>query len=289
MSTFPKNVERVVAAFEKAKRASERTPGRQGNVVLISPEMADEVMITGDLHGNRDNFNRILQIADLATHPRRHLILQEVCHGGPLDRSGLACMSHMMLEDVAQLIMEFPERVHFLLSNHELAELVDFPIIKGGKMLNLLFRRGLQKTYGEAAERICRAFMPFLRSLPLAVRLTTGVFISHSVPEKTDRLPFDAGVLERPFSDADLAEGGAVFRMLWGRDLRLVNATAFARQVGADVLITGHEPCPEGYRIANDRQIILDCCGPKACYLMLPTGEKLSCGEIIRRITPLDG
>ena len=41
-----------------------------------------QVVMTGDLHGQRRNFNRIRKIAALGDNPRRHLILQEACHGG---------------------------------------------------------------------------------------------------------------------------------------------------------------------------------------------------------------
>ena len=49
-------------------------------------------------------------------------------------------MSHTLLEDVAQLKVDYGDRFHFILANHELSELTDFPIMKSGRMLNLLFR-----------------------------------------------------------------------------------------------------------------------------------------------------
>jgi hypothetical protein len=56
------------------------------------------------------------RLADLDRNPRRHLIMQEVCHGGPTYPDG-GCKSHRMLEDVARLKVRYPERFHFLLSN----------------------------------------------------------------------------------------------------------------------------------------------------------------------------
>ena len=76
-------IERTIAIFGQATEANRNTPGREGNVVVLTPELADDVMITGDLHGHRRNFNLIRRIAALDEHPRRHLLLQEVCHGGP--------------------------------------------------------------------------------------------------------------------------------------------------------------------------------------------------------------
>jgi hypothetical protein len=61
---------------------------------------------------------------------------------------GDGCMSHLLLEDCARLKTEFPERFHFLLSNHELAELGDFLISKSRRMLNMAFRFGINEMYG---------------------------------------------------------------------------------------------------------------------------------------------
>ena len=280
-------IEGVIANFRKATEANEDTPTREGNVVVLTPEVADDVMVTADLHGHRKNFNSIKKIADLERRPRRHLILQEVCHGGPTYPSNGGCMSHGMLEDVARLKASFPDRVHFLLSNHELAELTDYPILKAKKMLNLMFRLGLQEMYGPATEKVREAYTAFIRSCPLAVSLPGGVFICHTLPEKCDSRAFDRDILVRPLEAAELLEHGDVFNLVWGRDYRAENARAFARQVGAKVLIHGHEPCPEGFSVPNDTQIILDCCGQPACYLTIPMDREYSHAELVGRIQRL--
>jgi len=154
-------------------------------------------------------------------------------------------------------------------------------------MLNVLFRCGINEMYGEAGERVRDAYLDFLASCPLAVRLPAGIFISHSCPDRCDREPFDASVLERSLSSADYKTGSAAFKLVWGRDFRAANADAFARQVGAELLIHGHEPCEEGYSAPNKRQVILDGCGSQATYLMLPVGAKLSQGDVIERIRSL--
>ncbi len=280
-------IESVIEAFAAATAANRSTPGRTGNVVELTTELADEVMITADLHGNRRNFNQIRKIAALDEHPRRHLVLQEVCHGGPTYPTNDGCMSHTLLEDVARMKARYPDRVHFLLSNHELAELTDYPIVKSNKMLNLLFRLGMQEAYGPASEKVREALLPFLRSCPLAIRLPNGVFICHTLPEGVDRRGFDTSILERPLEPLDLKEHGNVFKFLWGRDYRAENAAAFAKLVDATVLIHGHEPCGHGHSAPNDIQIILDCCGPVASYLLLPVGQPLTHAEVVQQIRQL--
>ena len=209
-------IEGIIATYKRAAKANLETPQREGNVVVLSSEVGDDVMITADLHGNRRNFNAIKRIADLRAQRARHLIMQEVCHGGPTYPTNNGDMSHGMLEDVAKLKATYPGRVHFILSNHELAELTDYPILKAKRMLNLMFRLGLQEMYGPATEKVREAYVEFLRSCPLAVRLPGGVFVCHSLPEQVELRGFDATVLKRPLEALDLKENGDVFRMMWG-------------------------------------------------------------------------
>jgi len=278
----------VLAQCRIAAEANRACAARRGNVIHLTRDNAADVMIVADLHGNRLNFAKLLAIADLPNQPRRHLIMQEVCHGGPAypgENGG--CMSHLLLEDCIRLKTEFPERFHFILSNHELAELCDFPICKSRQMLNLLFRSGINEMYGAAGEKVRSAYLDFLASCPLAVRLPSGVFISHSAPDRCDFEPFDTSIFERPLSGADFKHGSPAFRLVWGRDFRAANADAFARQVGAEVLIHGHEPCEAGFSAPNKRQVILDGCCSEATYLILPVGQKLSQADVISRIRPL--
>lgn len=280
-------IERVIDTFSKAARANTDLSTRRGNVIELTPDTADEVMITADLHGHRRNFNRIRQIADLGENPRRHLILQEVCHGGPTYPISGGCMSHQMLEDVASLKAKFPEQVHFLLSNHELAEMTDYPIVKHGKMLNLLFRFGMQEMYGPATNKIREAFVPFLKTLPLAVRFPEGIWISHTLPDNVDQTRFKTEIFDRPLRNDDFTEDSPLFGFVWGRDFRQENADAFADLVNAEILIHGHEPSGEGYSAPNSRQVILDCSADQAKYVLLPVGEKLTQEDVVSRIQPL--
>ena len=283
-----KYIENVIAVFGQAAEANSSTPGLEGNLVVITPKLAEEVMITGDLHGHRRNFNLIKKIAALDSHPRRHLVLQEVCHGGPAYPQNGGCMSHAMLEDVARLKVKYPQRVHFVLGNHELSELTDYPIQKSKQMLNLLFRLGMQQMYGPQTDKVRESFFPFLRSCPLAVRLPGGVLITHSVPENCDTREFDKSIFTRQLDSSEFIGQTGIFQLVWGRDYRRENALAFAEQMGAKVLVNGHEPCPEGFNAPNDIQIILDCCAEQASYVILPTDRELNHAEILDRVKKLE-
>ncbi len=288
MAASPEYIENTHAMLLEAAAANLATPGRVGNVIEIGPQSAGEVMLTGDLHGHRKNFNLIQRIAALETEPRRHLVMQEVCHGGPTYPQNGGCMSHAMLEDVARMKVRYPDRVHFLLGNHELAEITDYPIQKNRQMLNLLFRMGLEHMYGEESERMREALMAFLRTCPLAVRIAGGVFVCHSIPEGIDERLFDQTIFSRPLDPLEFYERGDIFHLVWGRDHRAENARAFAETMGATVLIHGHEPCPAGFAVPNPYQVILDCCGDQASYIVLPTDREWTHEGVVERIQKLE-
>jgi hypothetical protein len=193
-------------------------------------------------------------------------------------------MSHLLLEDVARLKIAFPDRFHFLLSNHEWAEMTDFPIAKSNKLLNLEFRCGLQKMYGEAAEDVRAALNEFVATCPLAVRIAREVVVCHSAPARIQECGFDVELLHRPLTEVDYCPYGDLFRLLWGRDFSEANGKAFAALVQARVLIHGHEPCPQGFCVPNRFQIILDCSSNPGSYVSVPTDRCLSHAEIVKRV-----
>ena len=145
----------------------------------------------------------------------------------------------------------------------------------------------MQEMYGPATDKVRSAYLPFLRTLPLAVRVENGIWISHTLPENVDREKFDTKILDKEITDSDLEENGPLFQFIWGRDFRQANADAFANSIEADVLIHGHEPSEDGFDVPNSRQIILDSHGDNATYLMLPIGKQLGQKEIIKRIKKL--
>ncbi len=281
-------IEQVIERMERAAAANLATPGRNGALVTLphdAPDAAAEVMITGDLHGHRVNFNKIRKLADLAGNPRRHLIMQEVVHGGQKYANN-GCMSHALLEDAAKMKVDYPGRFHFLLSNHELSEATGYPIQKGGSLLNLMFRLGVDHMYGAATDAVMASYHAFIRSCPLGVRWS-GAFACHSLPEAVVRTKFDAGVFSRPWTRPDLDPRGGVFELVWGRDYTESNARAFADLVGATVLLCGHEPNDAGYATPNSLQVVFDCCHQVACYAILPANQPLTQEKVVALIRKL--
>jgi hypothetical protein len=277
--------ERLLKTIHQAAQAFRATPGRRGRLVVL--EDAEEVLAAGDLHGNLENFRRLLQRADLGRRPRRHLVLQELVHG-PFRYPTGGDKSHQLVDLVAALKCQYPHQVHLLLGNHELAEWTGQLIGKGDDELNDLFRQGVDAAYGSRGADVYAAYLELFAAVPLAVRTSNRVFLSHSLPSAR-RLPsFEPAVLERDEHDeADLRPGGPVHALVWGRDVSSENATAFLQKMDADLLITGHIPCDRGFDLPNERQLILDCLGAPACFCLFPADRPLTHPELVADVDTL--
>ena len=271
--------DRLLNTLSRAIAAFRATPGRRGRVVTL-PDTA-EVMVAGDLHGQVAYFRRLLHCADLGRQPRRHLVLQEVIHG-PFRYPTGGDKSHQLVDLLAALKCQFPERVHFLLGNHELAQSLDRPIGKGDDFLNAQFREGIETAYHPPGADISECLSGTVCRGAARPADGDGVFLSHSLPSMKWLPSFDPAVLEHDESElAELLPGGSIHALLWGRDTQADHVAAFLARVGADLLVTGHIPCDNGYETPNERQVIVDSSGPIPCYLLFPADRPLTHAELV--------
>lgn len=273
------NPERLLRTLEEAVKAFQATPGRRGGVVALQD--AQEVLIGGDLHGNLDNFRALLKKADLDANPQRHLVLQEIIHSRYSYPQG-GDKSHQLLDLTAALKCQYPDRVHYLIGNHELAQWQGQLIAKGDVDYNGIFVEGIENAYGDKAEEIYAAYLQLFAAANLAVRTPNRVFLSHSMPSARNLERFSLADLEREErTPEDFSYGGAIHSLVWGRDTRLSTAEAFLAKVDADFVITGHIPSEHGFETPNERQIILDCMGPEAGFCLFRTDRTLTIEELI--------
>lgn len=270
---------RIAAILQRATHFTRETRGRTGH--LIALDGATDVFAVGDLHGHLGHFQEILRRAELARHPHRHLVVQEVIHG-PFHYPDGGDKSHQLLDLVAALKCEFPHRVHFLPGNHEYAQVDGRPIGRNGGDMNSTFRAGVDSAYGAQADNVFECYQAFIRASPLGLRTANRVFLSHSLPPADKQRTWSSAVL---LSDAipskETEPGGAVYHLLWGRDLSSEAAHGFLRAVDADLLITGHIPCEDGFLAPNDVQLVLDSQEPPAGYCLFPADKPLTHAELV--------
>lgn len=267
--------EKLQTLLYRATDAVRQTPGRRGRFVEIKD--ADEIIIAGDMHGHIANFQAVYKAADLASHPRRHLVLQEVVHGKFYYPTG-GDKSHQLLDLFSALKCQFPRQVHLLMGNHELSQWTDRPVMKNDADLNTLFKDGVEAAYGPKwGPEIYAGYMRLFGVLPLALRTNNRLFISHSLPRPRFLESFDLRHLETDsFAASDLNVGGSVYELLWGRDCKAEHSRAFLNKVEADWLVSGHIAFDEGFAFPSDHHLIVDCCASPAAYAHLSLKEPLT-------------
>lgn len=271
--------DKLLRTLEQAAQAFQNTPGRTGRLIRM-PDASD-VLVAGDMHGNLTNFRHVLERADLVNHPRRHLILQEVVHGPHRYPAG-GDKSHQLLDLLAALKCQYPDRVHFLLGNHELAQWAGHLITKIDFEQTTLFRFGVEAAYGSRAAEVYGAYRALFMRAAVAVCTPNRVFCCHSLPWFDDVERFDLAVLEaeQP-DDREFHYGGVIHSLVWGRDLAPETAAAFCRRVDADLLVTGHVPCSDGHFVPNERQVVLDSHDSPAALCLFPADRPLTHRELV--------
>lgn len=255
---------------------------RRGSEIVLPAE--GDCLVVGDLHGHMANLRQAVARADLDAHPRRHLILQEVIHQLALGEDH----SFELLEAAAALKVRYPDRVHVILGNHDLAEWQGREIFKGGLCLNLLFRGGIRNAYGEeATPTLHHAYQEFIGTMPLAVRACGDLLIVHTTPERRYLDNMGASHLQRDPTPEDWKAHGWVEQLVWGRDFAQPTADAFAERMQAAVFIVGHTPCRRGYRVPNTRHVIIDSKDDYGVYVHLELARRYTQAEVVAAIKPL--
>ena len=209
-------------------------------------------------------------------------MLQELIHGKIHYPDDCGDKSHQLVDLVSALKCQFPDRVHLILGNHELSELTGRVIGKNGMALNAQFRKGIATAYTPQDEAVYQAYRDLFAALPLAVRTSNRVFLCHTIPDAIYLDTLDLDMLDaESWPPESLKRGGTIYALTWGRDTTTETIDRFAGMVDADWFITGHQPCEEGFRQANHRQIIIDGTAADPTYCLFPTGEPMTIERLV--------
>jgi hypothetical protein len=131
----------IVDLLNEGKEANNADKFRRGNVIYLPA--SGNLIVTGDIHGHRRNFERMVAFADLDNNPERHIVLQEMIHGGPQDAEG-GCLSYRVLFDAVHYKLRFPDRVHIIMGNHDIACINETNVMRGGKEMTRFMRLALE-------------------------------------------------------------------------------------------------------------------------------------------------
>jgi Calcineurin-like phosphoesterase len=274
----------VIDLLNQGMEANNADAFRRGNLIRL-PASGD-LIVTGDLHGHRRNFERIVAFADLASHPDRHIILQEIIHGGPEDPAG-GCLSYRLLFDVVHYKVSFPNRVHVIMGNHDTAFINNSEVMKDGREMNRAMRSALDREYRQGAAEVKLAIKQFLFSQPLAVRCDNRMWMSHSLPSDHLSEKFDPEILHRPLKVNDIVKPGSAYLLTWGRKHSQALLDKMADLLDSDIFVLGHQPQEQGWSQAGRNLLIIASNHNHGCLLSIDPAKSYTVEQLIESIVPL--
>jgi hypothetical protein len=189
-----------------------------------------------------------------------------------------------LLLDAMEWKVQFPEQVHFLLGNHDLAQLTGREITKSGGASIAAFNRWVAQQFAGRAEEVLEALGRLLMSLPLAARTPNRIWMSHSLPGPYAFSTFDLSIFSRDWRPADLLPGGSVYELVWGRAHTAAHMEMMAELLGVDIFIVGHQGQPDGFEYDFDRLIILASDHAMGCFAAFDLSRPLDFDDLIDRI-----
>jgi hypothetical protein len=274
----------IIDLLKRGAEANNTDRFRRGNLIYLPTD--GTLVATGDIHGHRRNFERIVTFADLDNNPDRHIILQEIIHGGPKD-SKEGCLSYKLLFDVIRYKLSFPDRIHIIMGNHDTAFISSSKVMKDGKEMNEAMCSALDREFQHASTDIKLAIRQFLFSQPLAVKTENRIWLSHSLPGSRYIDKFDHQILDRQLKINDVVRPGSAYLLTWGRKHGQALLNEMARRFGIDIFILGHQPQSKGWSRAGDNLIIIASDHNHGCVLSIDLAKSYTVEMLIDSIVPL--
>lgn len=274
----------IIDLLNKGIEAVNTDKFRRGNLIHLPDD--GSLILTGDIHGHRRNFERIVTFADLANNPDRHIVLQEIIHGGPEDSQG-GCLSYQLLFDAVRYKLTFPDRVHIIMGNHDTAFINNSEVMKDGKEMNRAMRLALEREFQQDYANVELAIRQFLFSQPLALKCDNRIWASHSLPGDRFADKFDPKIIDRQLKINDVVRPGSAYLLTWGRKHSQALLDKMARLLDVDIFILGHQPQEQGWIQAGDNLIIIASNHNHGCLLSTDLAKSYTIEQLIDCIVPL--
>lgn len=274
----------IIDLLHKGAEANKADKFREGNLICLPAD--GDMIITGDIHGHQRNLERIVSFADLENNPKRHVILQELIHGGPEDLEG-GCLSYKLLFDAVGFKISFPDQVHIILGNHDTAFISDSEVLKNGKEMNRAMRQALRRQFGQSDDNIVRAIEQLLFSQPLAAKTKNKIWISHSLPSDRYIAQFDPEIFDRTLEPTDLSKPGSAYLLTWGRNFTQSLLDKMAALLDVEFFILGHQTQQKGWSRPADNLIIITSEHNHGCLIRVDLAKSYTIEELADSIVPL--
>ncbi len=274
----------MIDRLKKGIEANRSVALRAGNVINLPA--SGKVIITGDLHGHRRNFERVVSFADLQDNPQTFVIFQEILHGGPADERG-GCLSFELFMDVVSYQRQFPDRVFLVMGNHDTAIIADTDVMKTGKEMNRALKAAMRNCLGDDYQGVMGAMKDYLLSQPIAVRCPNRIWMSHSLPADRFADTFDMTVFDKELAPADALRPEPLYLLTGGRRQSARTLEEFARRLDVDAFIVGHQPQDQGWRLVEPNMIILASDHNHGCLITFDLDRRYTVDQLVDSIVPL--
>ena len=275
----------VADIFNQAADLLKSDPARNNNVLNLGDP--GEVIIAGDIHGNRPNLQKIITYSSKIS-PAPTLILQELIHG-PVDEKTGQDRSIEILLRAARLKIKNPEKVHFLMGNHDLAQFSGNEIAKEGRGVCKGFVTGVEFCFGEeAAAQIVPAANKFMQAMPIAAKFDNGLWASHTLPSPNRQEVAGYEIFTRnDYAPQDYKRSGSLYEWTWGRDQTPDQLDAIAEKLGVEFFVIGHRHIQEGLLEIPNRAIAINSDKSAGCIFQFNSSQAVNFENYQSHIKPL--
>ena len=274
----------IIELFRQAAELNYSAANRKGNVIELSG--SGKVVVTGDLHGHRRNFEKTCTYADLENNPDTYVIFQEILHGGDEDDRG-GCMSFKLFFDILRFKLRFPDQVILVMGNHDTAIVADNSVLKSGKEMNESMKNAMKRYYGDDYKDVIAGLRSYLLSQPLVVRTSNGIWVSHSLPGNKFVDEFDSGIFDKRLDVEDMLRPNSAYLLTWGRRHSEHTLERLAELFDAGTFILGHQSQENGFLRAGKNLIIIASEHNHGCLISFDLAENYSTDDLMNCIVPL--
>lgn len=284
------NIDEVIDALRAGAAACRGASCRQGSIEVI--EAPSQLIATGDTHDHPANFKAVLHAAGLDGEfgaEEKHLTLHEIIHPElPESRELPTDTSFRGLTRIAYLKSQYPELVHVLLANHELAQAIGSGIMKNGVRVVDAFNKGVASVFGDQSHRVHEAIADFVLSMPIALRckgVHGDILCAHSLPGPASMGRFDASILNRELVPDDYQPRvGSAHLMVWGRGYDADQLEDLTERWGVNLFILGHEHAPNGYAVVEPNAIVLNTDHHRGVYLPIDLEDEVTVERCVSKL-----
>jgi len=213
--------------------------GRPGGLIRV--HNAARLIVVGDIHGRYENLEHILKDKEnlrALSHDNVHLLfLGDAIHPAQASQGKheVHADSFRVMFLILSLKAAIPDRVHYLLGNHENAHLGGLGASKAEASEHIAFQKYVRRHF---SEEVLQAYVKFLEAAPVAAKFSApngDLLFVHGGPSR--RLRSEQGLI-------DICAGGrrgkGLTDVLWNRNFEPEVIGQFLRDVHARFIIAGH-------------------------------------------------